>query len=219
MSVEEIIGFATGALCVWLAVRQNVWTFPIGIVNNIVYAILFTSTGLYAGATLQVIYLGLGALGWFWWVRGGSGGGTLAVRPTPRLAWVLGAVAAVALTLTLVWVLSTWTDSSAPVLDSVTTSLSLVAQLMLGRKWIGNWAVWIVADIIYVALYLSMGLYLTAILYTGFIAMCAVGVRDWRRELAAATAEGTVHSDALPDDAGPGARTVAGGGPSVGAMP
>ena len=86
MSVEEIIGFATGALCVWLAVRQNVWTFPIGIVNNIVYAILFTSTGLYAGATLQVIYLGLGALGWFWWVRGGSGGGTLAVRPTPRLA-------------------------------------------------------------------------------------------------------------------------------------
>lgn len=215
MSVEEIIGFATGALCVWLAVRQNVWTFPIGIVNNVVYAILFTSTGLYAGATLQVIYLGLGALGWFWWVRGGSGGGALEVRPTPRLAWVLGAVAAVALTLTLIWVLSTWTDSSAPGLDSVTTSLSLVAQLMLGRKWIGNWVVWIVADIIYVGLYLSLGLYLTAILYTGFIAMCAVGFRDWRRELVAA---GTSES-AVPDDAAPDARAVAAGGPSVGATP
>lgn len=190
MSAEEIIGFATGALCVWLAVRQNVWTFPIGVVNNIVYAVLFASTGLYAGATLQVVYLGLGALGWYWWLRGGSGGGTLVVRPTPRLAWVVGAVAGVALALTLIWVLSTWTDSSAPVLDSITTSLSLVAQLMLGRKWIGNWWVWIVADIIYVGLYLSMGLYLTALLYAGFIVLCAVGLRDWRRELRAQHAGG-----------------------------
>lgn len=212
MSVEEIIGFATGALCVWLAVRQNVWTFPIGIVNNVVYAVLFTSTGLYAGAALQVVYLGLGALGWFWWLRGGAGGGTLGVRTTPRLAWVGALVAVCALTLTLVWVLSTWTDSSAPVLDSVTTSLSLVAQLMLGRKWIGNWVVWIVADVVYVGLYLSMGLYLTAVLYTGFIAMCVVGIRDWRRELRARS-----QADSTPDDDGLEAVTPV--WPSVGTTP
>ncbi|MEK8227593.1 nicotinamide mononucleotide transporter family protein [Oerskovia sp. M15] len=72
MSIEEIIGFVTGALCVWLAVRQNVWTFPIGLANNAVYVVLFGSTGLYAGAGLQVVYLVLGALGWYWWVRAGS---------------------------------------------------------------------------------------------------------------------------------------------------
>ena len=213
MSVEEIIGFATGAVCVWLAVRQNVWTFPIGIVNNVVYAVLFTSSGLYAGATLQVIYLGLGALGWFWWLRGGAGGSALVVRSTPRLAWVVGAVAAVALTLTLIWVLSS-TDSSAPVLDSITTSLSLVAQLMLGRKWIGNWLVWIVADVIFVGMYLSLGLYLTAVLYTGFIAMCVVGWRDWRREQRARSQASTV------PDAAPGPReSVTKGGPHLGATP
>ena len=215
MSAAEIIGFATGAVCVWLAVRQNVWTFPIGIVNNVVYAVLFTSTGLYAGATLQVVYLVLGALGWFWWVRGGSDGGTLVVRPTPRLAWVLGAVAAVALTFTLIWVLSTWMDSTAPVLDSVTTSLSLVAQLMLGRKWIGNWLVWIVADVIFVGMYLSLGLYLTALLYTGFIAMCVVGLRDWRREQRARS-----QAHAAPDDVASSAReSVTEGGSHLGATP
>ena len=180
MSAEEIIGFVTGAVCVFLAVRQNVWTFPVGIVNNGVYVVLFASTGLYAGAALQVVYLVLGALGWYWWLRGGTGGGTLAVHRTPRWVWPAAAVTVVALVGLLAWVLSTWTDASSPWLDSVTTSLSLVAQLMLGRKWVGNWVVWIVADVIFVWLYLSSGLYLTAVLYTGFIGLCLLGLRDWR---------------------------------------
>ena len=56
MSVEEILGFITGAACVWLAVRQNVWTFPVGLANNVVFLVLFTGTGLYANAGLQVVY-------------------------------------------------------------------------------------------------------------------------------------------------------------------
>lgn len=186
MSAEEIIGFVTGAVCVFLAVRQNVWTFPVGIVNNGVYVVLFGSNGLYAGAALQVVYLVLGGLGWYWWLRGGTGGGTLTVHRTPRWVWPAAAVTVVALVGLLAWVLSTWTDASSPWLDSVTTSLSLVAQLMLGRKWIGNWVVWIVADVIFVWLYLSSGLWLTAVLYAGFIALCLLGLRDWKAALVAA---------------------------------
>lgn len=183
MSAEEIIGFVTGAVCVFLAVRQNVWTFPVGIVNNGVYVVLFASTGLYAGAALQVVYLVLGGLGWYWWLRGGTGGGALTVHRTPRWVWPAAVVTVAGLVVLLAWVLSTWTDSSAPVLDAVTTSLSLVAQLMLGRKWIGSWLVWIVADVIFVWLYVSTGLYLTAVLYAGFIGLCLMGLRDWRAAL------------------------------------
>lgn len=185
MSVEEIIGFVTGALCVWLAVRQNVWNFPIGIANNLVYVVLFVTTGLYAGAGLQVVYLGLAALGWYWWLRGGADGGALVPRETPRWVWPAGAALAAVLAAVLFWVLSTWTDSSAPVMDSLTTSLSLVAQLMLNRKWIGTWWVWIAADVLFVGLYISLELYLTAALYVGFIGLCALGLRDWRREMRA----------------------------------
>lgn len=190
MSAEEIIGFVTGAVCVFLAVRQNVWTFPVGIVNNGVYVVLFASTGLYAGAALQVVYLVLGGLGWYWWLRGGKGGGALTVHRTPRWVWPAAVVTVAGLVALLAWVLSTWMDSTAPVLDAVTTSLSLVAQLMLGRKWIGNWLVWIVADVIFVWLYLSTGLYLTAVLYAGFIGLCLLGLRDWRAALTAASPPG-----------------------------
>lgn len=184
MSVEEVVGFVTGALCVWLAVRQNVWTFPIGIVNNVVYAVLFSGAGLYAGAGLQVVYLVLGALGWYWWVRGGPDAGRLGVRRTPAWGWVAAVLGALAASGLLVVVLDRWTDSELVVADAVTTGLSLAAQLMMGRKWLGSWAFWIVADVLFVALYASQGLWLTAALYAGFIGLCVAGLREWRRDLA-----------------------------------
>jgi nicotinamide mononucleotide transporter len=75
---------------------------------------------------------------------------------------------------------------SAPFLDAVTTVLSLIAEYMLARKLLENWAVWITADIVYIGLYTYRSLYLTAILYALFLTMCIVGVVSWRRTWQAA---------------------------------
>ncbi len=203
MSVEEILGFVTGAACVWLAARQNVWTFPVGLANNVVFLVLFTGTGLYANAGLQVVYLVLGALGWYWWLRGGPGRGRLVVHRTPRLAWVVGIAAAVACTAALVAALTAWTDSTVPFWDALTTSSSLLAQTMLGRKWIGNWWVWIVTDVVLVGLYASQGLWLTAALYVLFVGLCVQGLRGWSAALRAPSPEPGSAAAAVPvpDDA------------------
>lgn len=183
----EIVGFVTGALCVWLATRQHVANFPVGIANNIVFVVLFWQTGILANAALQVVYLVLAALGWYWWVRGGPDAGRLPVRRTPRLVWPVALVSTGALTVAIATVLTRTDASVQPWADATTTALSLVAQVMLGRKWLGSWAVWIVTDILLVGLYVSLGLYLTAGLYVLFIVLCVHGWRQWRRDLTAAT--------------------------------
>ena len=186
MGWVEVVGFVSGALCVWLVTRQHVANFPVGIANNLVFVVLFWQSGLLANAALQVVYLVLAALGWFWWVRGGPDAGRLAVRRAPRRAWPVALVAAVVLTVTIAAVLTRTAESVQPWADAATTSLSLVAQVMLGRKWLGSWAVWIVTDVLLVALYVSVGLYLTAALYLLFIGLCVHGWRQWSRDLRAA---------------------------------
>lgn len=160
--------------------RQNVWTFPIGIANNVFFIVLFTQVGLYAEAGLQVVYIGLGLLGWWWWLRGGPDRTQLVVRDTPSWAWPAAIIAIGLGTWGLHWLLTSFTDSTVAGWDAVTTTMSLVAQLMLSRKWIGNWVVWIVADVIYIGLYASKGLWLTSVLYAVFLTLCVIGLRQWR---------------------------------------
>ncbi|AZZ39067.1 nicotinamide riboside transporter PnuC [Acidipropionibacterium jensenii] len=183
MNWTEILGFVSGAVCVWLAVRQNIWNFPVGMANNVFFFILFIGSGLYADAWLQVLYLILGGLGWYWWLRGGQDRSHLVVRRTPAWAWPAIGVAVAGGTWAIWALLSVHTDSTVPWGDATTTALSLGAQVMLNRKWIGNWLLWICADAIYIGLYAYKGLYLTAGLYGLFLAMCFVGLAQWRATL------------------------------------
>src|ERR671927_891152 len=94
----EVLGFGTGALCVFLAARRNIWNFPIGIANNVVFIVLFVGSALYADAGLQLVYLALGVHGWVAWSRrppleGGFVGRTPARAVLPLLACAVAGTA------------------------------------------------------------------------------------------------------------------------------
>lgn len=176
----QILGFATGAACVVLAARRNVWTYPIGIANNVVFLAVFVPAGLYASAALQLVYLVLGVHGWIRWTRGVEHDrGYVARTPRRAVPWLI-AVAIVG-TAVLTWVLATFTDSQVAVADAATTSASLVAQYMLNRKWIENWGVWIAVDVAFVGLSIATELWIIAALYALFIVLCIGGWRGWTR--------------------------------------
>ena len=193
LDLTEVIGFVTGAWTVWLTVRENIWNWPIGIVNNVAFGILFVHTGLYADASLQGVYLVISAFGWYWWLHGGSAGSRLVIAHIAKRQWPLMVLATAATTVFMTVVLRAIHDT-APFLDALTTALSLLAQYMLTRKYIENWWVWMSADVIYVGLYASKGLGLTAVLYGGFFGLCVVGLRAWRRSNTALVSTGTPHA-------------------------
>ncbi|MDQ3403749.1 MAG: nicotinamide riboside transporter PnuC [Actinomycetota bacterium] len=179
----EVIGFLTGALCVWLVARQNPWNWPIGMVNNVAFFLLFITAGIYADAWLQMVYLALAIYGWWAWLRGGDRHSHLPVSRTTSSQWrVLGAVGVLG-TGALTWILMEVTDSTVPLPDAITTVLSLLATWGQARKKVECWWLWIAADIIYIPLYGYKELWLTAILYVGFIALCVLGLRSWTKDL------------------------------------
>jgi nicotinamide mononucleotide transporter len=188
MTWTEILGFLTGAASVLLAVRQSAWTWPVGIANNIFFLILFWTAKLYADAILQIVYIVISIFGWWHWVRGGAGHTELLIGRTTVRAGIVFVIVTTASTALLSAVLSRFTDSAVPLGDGVTTALSLTAQYMLSRKVLENWWVWMTADMIYIVLYCYKSLYLTAVLYALFFAMCIAGYTGWRKSLVLSTA-------------------------------
>jgi len=179
----EVLGFVTGAWCVWLVVRRNIWNWPVGIVNNVFFLLLFVEAGLFADSALQVVYLVLGFYGWWAWVRGGARRTELPMSRTTRRQWIWLLAIGVVTTLGLAWLLASKTTSTVPAADSLTTVLSLLATWGQARKKVESWWLWIAADLIYVPLYQYKGLTLTALLYLGFLALCVAGLRAWTQEL------------------------------------
>ena len=183
MNVSEMLGFLTGAASVWLAVKENVWNWPIGIANSAFFLVLFWTAHLYANSGLQVLYIGLGLYGWWNWRYGGAERSILRVRRTSRAAFAVLLITTLAGTLVLTALLARITDSRVPFWDGLTTALSLTATYMLTAKLYESWWVWILTDIVYIPLYASQRLYLTSCVYALFLGMCCKGVLEWRQRL------------------------------------
>lgn len=150
-------------------------------------------------AGLQVLYIVLSLLGWYWWLHGGEARGNLRVAAaTSRQALALLSIAVIT-TGAFWWVQSNFTDSASPFADSATTIASLVAQWMLMRKLLGNWYVWIAVDVAYIVLYSQQHLWLTASLQVLFIAMCIRGLIEWRREIVEGEVAEPFERDVGPD--------------------
>ena len=184
-NVFEIVGVVTGILGVWLTTRQKIWCWPVGLVSVLAFAVVFFRARLYGAMGLQLVYVGLVAYGWYSWLYGGTGHHALTVsRLRRRLAMFLAIGGSIVGVVMGFW-LRRQTDEALPYLDGFTTSFSLVAQWMQARKYLENWLVWVVVDLIYVGMGLSQGLTLTAGLYAIYVGLALLGFRDWRRSMAA----------------------------------
>ncbi len=195
-TILEILGFVTGAICVYLNTRQNVIGWLFGIINACLYGLVFYKARLYADTALQGYYFVTSLYGWWMWLYGGSGRAELAVSQTPGRLYPVFAV--IFLTATLGWGygLQRFTDASLSYLDAALTMASLIGQWMMARKYLQNWLIWIVADVCYVAMFYYKELYLTAVLYLVFTVLAISGYLQWKRSMHTAQ-PGDLERDAL----------------------
>lgn len=179
----EIVAAITGATSVYLSARENIWSWPTAIVNVSLYTFVFFRSGLYSDTGLQVVYLILSIYGWYQWLYGGAQHTRLHVSRASRRVWIVAGVTGLAFWLLLGNITSRLPGSSLSFLDAALTTTSLVAQWMMTRKILENWILWIVADVVYVPMFIYKGLYVTAGLYAVFLVLAVMGLVGWKRSL------------------------------------
>lgn len=183
MSNLEIVAVLINVLGVWLTTQRIRWCWPVSVVAVLLYAWIFFDAKLYSDTLLQIIFAFLQGYGWWRWSQGGLDHGKVHVARLPLRDAVLGGIAGVIGTVLLGGLMSSFTDAAVPWLDASLTAFSLVASVWAARKYVASWALWIALDVVYVGMYLSKDLQLTAGLYAGFVLLAFYGYRSWKRDL------------------------------------
>jgi len=182
----EILGVVFSVLYLLLSIRQNILLWPAGMISALLYMAVFFQSKFYADMGLNAYYFFISIYGWIIWRKGGGKGAERPVsrisRKTALLLLVLTAFAFLGIAL----ILKNYTDSPIPYWDALTTAMSFTATWMLARKILEHWIVWIIVDVISMALYLYRGLYPTMILFAIYTTMAVIGYIEWKRTLAPA---------------------------------
>lgn len=183
----EVLAFVLAVAMVLANMRVAPVAWPLAIVSSLLYALLFASSRLYGEASLQLVFVAVSCWGWWQWLRGhGDDGTPLRVHRLTARQRALAAAATLAAWPLLALLLARSTDSDVPWLDALPTVASVTGQLLLARKAIENWPVWLAVNVVSVGLFAVKALWLTVILYALFAVLSAVGWRAWRQRLAAA---------------------------------
>jgi nicotinamide mononucleotide transporter len=182
----EVVAFVLSIACVAFNIAEQHWGWPLAIVSSLLYVWLFYASKLYGDGSLQIFFALTGAWGWAQWLMGKRDNKPLTITKLTR-SQVLWSIAAwLAAWGALGLFLRRFTDTDVPWFDVFPTAGSVLGTVLLARKYIENWPVWVVVNVVSVALFVYKHLYLTAILYVIFIAMALWGWQVWREKLSGA---------------------------------
>jgi len=176
----EIGGMVSTVLGIWLTTKRLLICWPITLLADFLYLVVFYQAKLYSDTLLQVFFVVFTLYGWWHWWRGVVEEGKVRVVPLGLRGWIAGIVAGAAGALLLGW-LMVRVGAALPHLDAALASYSLVASWWQARKHIANWWLWIAVDLIYIGEYLYKDLQATALLYAGLVVLAVLGLLDWRR--------------------------------------
>ncbi|MBR7745447.1 nicotinamide riboside transporter PnuC [Undibacterium baiyunense] len=176
----ELCSFVLAIITVVLNIKQIHWAWLFSILSSALYGLVFFDAKLYGDSGLQVVFILVSVWGWYQWLRHGENQESLAVTRMQTSQRVLAMFAWIVIFVVLYLLLKLATDTDVAIADGFLTAGSLLGQLLLSRKKLENWYVWIVVDVMYVGLYLYKGLMLTALLYAIFVILAIAGARAWR---------------------------------------
>ena len=183
----EILGTAVGIVYLWQEYHASIHLWITSIIMPAIYLYVYYNAGLYADFGINIYYLVIALYGWLAWrynfsIRGRkSNGKELTISHIEKKRIPILAVLFLLLWVGITLILTNFTDSTVPLTDAFTTSLSIVGMYMLARKYVEQWCVWLVVDIVSSTLYVYKELYFTAALYAVYAIIAIFGYSKWKQ--------------------------------------
>ncbi|RYD79426.1 MAG: nicotinamide riboside transporter PnuC [Sphingobacteriales bacterium] len=191
LSYIEFIGTLSGLISVWLAARNNILTWPTGLINVSCFFAVFFQVQLYADAFLQVFFFIASIYGWITWkmnIDEIQPKSFILLSVKNRLKLLLGIIFATVVSelfvknIHLIFPEAFTLPAAYPVLDSFVAIMSIAATILLAKRVLENWVLWITVDIISIFLYASKNVLFISAEYVIFLVLAVFGLYSWLKK-------------------------------------
>lgn len=196
MSLVELIGTITGMWCVWLTAKNKISCWPIGLINILFFFVLFYQVHLYSDMLLQAYFFVTSLYGWWAWKNPKQGFEdkntelkitTLSKGQRILIGFLIvigtGILYSIAININSLMPTLFPEPAAAPLRDAFCAIMSVFAQLIMTRRKLECWVLWILVDIISCVYYFEVGIALVGLEYVIFTFIAIKGLLDWRKEL------------------------------------
>ena len=179
----EIIATITGLLCVYLQTEEKILAWPFGIISVSLLGVIFYHNRLFSDLILHGILLVLNIYGWYYWSnRNTNVMKKVSIKLFEQKDWITWGLVIIAITPVWGYLMNHFFKADMAYLDAFTTVGSLVAQYLLAKKYLQNWTIWIIVDVVAIGVYLYKGIYIVAFLFFAYLLLCIKGYFDWKKE-------------------------------------
>lgn len=204
LSWIEAIGTVAGLLCIWLASLEKIINYFFGLINVTLFAVIFFQIQLYASLLLQLFFFVANIYGWYAWSRQTNNNeALLKIRwlPLPKaMGWLAACVVAIGLmtvyidpvfgflTRVAVSIMQALglnvsqpelQPDAFPFWDSCMMVLSIVAMILMTRKYVENWLLWVIINVISVVIFALQGVLAMSLEYLILTFIALNGSRMW----------------------------------------
>jgi len=204
LSWLEAVVTLTGLLCIWFASKEKIINYLFGLITVTLASAIFFQIQLYASLLLQIFFFVANLYGWYAWSRQNEAHEiALKIRWLPRRkAITLAFVCVVAIALLTLFIdpvfarltriavdimqgmgmavsMPQLEPDAFPLWDSTMVVLSIAAMVLMTRKYVENWLLWVVIDIISIVLFTVQGVYALALEYLLLTAIAVMGSMAW----------------------------------------
>ncbi|NVO18185.1 MAG: nicotinamide mononucleotide transporter [Bacteroidetes bacterium] len=177
----EFLAVIMGILSVFFARKENIWVYPTGIINVLIYVYLCFASGLYADMGINAFYFVMSVYGWYRWTRKTQSRDHLPISVLTAKEWIFNLLAMILFYLILRYILIHFTPSTVPDFDSITTAIFIIGMWLMAIKKVENWIFWIVGDALVIPLFAYKGLAFTGVQYVVFLVLAIMGLIEWKK--------------------------------------
>lgn len=180
----EAVAFFFGIASVWLAKKENILVYPVGLIATAITAWLFYAAGYLGDMIVNVYYSALSLYGWYNWLQKRSDK-KLEISRTSAGEKLTGAAL---FFVTIVVIFAVYKLTRHPIaadnwIDIILSGVFFTAMWYMALKKIENWTLWIVGDLVAVPLYAYRGLGMLSLQYVFFTILAVQAYIAWRKTL------------------------------------